>query len=156
MSELAKFESDIRLAREYPVSVLITAAADRALEIAHAIADPRETGRPRLMMFDGAAILDAVNRARWEGAGTEDGSDLVIRDVDRLSHTEQAALMALLETEIQYGCRRIIAATPACLFARVEDGTFMPQLFYRLNVIHIKSDPGNEGRQTSSKPIIAA
>ena len=156
MSELAKFESDIGLARKFPVSVLITAAAERALAIAYAIADPGETGRPRLMMFDGAAILDAANRERWEGAGTDDEGDLVIRDIHRLSKTEQAALMALLETESQSGCRRIIAASPACLFDRVQNGTFMGELFYRLNVIHIVSDPCSEGRRTSSGPIIAA
>jgi DNA-binding NtrC family response regulator len=156
MSELAKFESDISLARKFPVSVLITAAAEPALAIACAIADPGETGRLRLMMFDGAAILDAANRERWERAGTEDRADLVIRDIDRLSTTEQAALMTLLDTASQCGSRRIIVASPASLFARVEEGTFMPELFYRLNVIHIMSDPCSEGRGTSSRPIIAA
>jgi transcriptional regulator of acetoin/glycerol metabolism len=156
MSELAKFESDISLARSFPVSVLITAAADRALAIAHAIADPRDTGKPRLMMFDGAAILDAANRERWQRAGTEDRADLVIRDIDRLSTTEQAALMTLLDTESQSGRRRIIAASAASLFARVEEGTFIPELFYRLNIIHIVSDPCSEGRGTPSRPIIAA
>ena len=156
MSELAKFESDINLARRFPVPVLITAAAERALAIAVAIADPRETGKPRLTMFDGAAILEAANRKRWEGAGTEDVADMVIRDIDRLSKAEQAALMALLDTENQSGCPRIIAASPACLFDRVQDGTFMRELFYRLNVIHIVSDPCSEGRVTSSRPIIAA
>jgi transcriptional regulator of acetoin/glycerol metabolism len=155
MSELAKLESDISLARSYPVSVLITAAASRALAIALAIADPG-TGEPRLMMFDGAAILDAANRERWEGAGTEDRVDLVIRDIHQLSTLEQAALMTLLDTESQSGRRRIIAASPASLFARVVEGTFMPELFYRLNVIHIVSDPGSEERGTSSRPIIAA
>jgi transcriptional regulator of acetoin/glycerol metabolism len=156
MSELATFESDIHLARRFPVPVLITAEAERAMAIAIAIADPRDMGRPRLMMFDGAAILDAANRERWEDAGTEDVADLVIRDIDRLSNTEQAALMALLDTEHQSGCPRIIAASPACLFDRVQDGTFMRELFYRLNVIHIVSDSCSEGRRTSSEPIIAA
>jgi len=108
------------------------------------------------MMFDGAAILDAANRERWERAGTEDGADLIIRDIDRLSKSEQAALMTLLDTDSHSGSRRIIAASPACLFARVEEGTFMRELFYRLNVIHIVSDPCSEGRGTSSRPIIAA
>jgi len=156
MSELAKFESDISLARRFPVSVLITAEAEPALAIACAIADPRETGRPRLMMFDGAAILDAANRQRWESAGTAEAADLVIRDIDRLSQIEQAALMTLLDTERESGSRRIIAAAPASLFARVQEGTFMGELFYRLNVIHIVSDPCGEGHGTSPRPIIAA
>jgi transcriptional regulator of acetoin/glycerol metabolism len=156
MSDLAKFESDISLARKYPFSVLITAAAEPALAIASAIARPGATGKPRLMLFDGAAILDAANRERWDRAGSEDSTDLVIRDIHRLSTAEQAALMTLLDSESRRGNRRIIAASPASLFARVEEGTFMPELFYRLNVIHIVGDSCSEGRGTSSRPIIAA
>jgi hypothetical protein len=40
MTELRKHESDMNLARRYPVSVLITAPPDRALAIAAAISDP--------------------------------------------------------------------------------------------------------------------
>jgi hypothetical protein len=154
MSELAGFESEIKLARKFPVSVLIIAATERALAIAHAIASPGEMGRPGLMMFDGAAILEAANRQRWDAAGPRDVSDLVISDIHRLSRAEQAALMALLDNECQSGSRRIIAASPARLFDRVQDGTFMGELYYRLNVIHIVSEPCGEGRPASSGPII--
>jgi hypothetical protein len=39
MTELRMHESDMNLARQYPVSVLITAPPDRALKIATAISD---------------------------------------------------------------------------------------------------------------------
>jgi transcriptional regulator of acetoin/glycerol metabolism len=163
MSELVRFESrigancesEIKLARKFPVSVLITAAAERALAIAHAIAGPGEMGRPAVTMFDGAAILDAANRERWGAAGTGDAGDLVIRDIHRLTSAEQTALMALLDTGRQPGSRRIISAAHACLFDRVQDGTFMRELYYRLNVIHIVSDPCGEGRPAFPGPIIA-
>jgi DNA-binding NtrC family response regulator len=154
MCELATFEPEINLARKFPVSVLITAAAERAMSIAHAIANPGEIGKRGLMMFDGGAILDAANRARWDAAGTEDGGDLVIRDIHRLTKAEQTALMGLLDAESLGGSRRIIAAAPECLFDRVQDGTFMGELYYRLNVIHIVSKPCNKGRPTPPGPII--
>ena len=141
MTEPANLASDIQTARRFPVSVLITGPPERALAIANAIAEPRGAGEAgRLLMFDGAAFLEAVNRDRWDAAGSDERADLVIRDIDRLTSAEQAALMALLDTGSQYGSRRIISAAPASLFDRVQDGTFMRELYYRLNVIHIVSD----------------
>ena len=112
-------------------------------------------GRPGLVIFDGAAILDAANQARLDAAGTDDRGDLVIRDIHRLTRDEQTALMALLDSEMQSGSRRIIAASPGCLFDCVHDGSFMGELYYRLNVIHIVGDPCCEERPTSPGPIIA-
>jgi transcriptional regulator of acetoin/glycerol metabolism len=155
MSELWTHEGDMALARRYPVSVLITAPPDRALAIAKKIADDDGSGS-RLVMFDGAAILDPANWRRWDEAGTSDDEDLVVRDVQGLSEAEQAALLKLLDTETELGCRRIIATSSASLFDRVRNGTFLGRLFYRLNVIHIVSDSLSEGRRTSSRPIIAA
>ena len=69
MTELTKHEGDMNLARRYPVSVLITAPPERALEIAFAIADDHDIGH-----------------------------DLVVRDVHRLSDVQQTELMRLLDT----------------------------------------------------------
>jgi len=128
MTELRNHEGEIGLARRYAVSVLITAPADRALEIASAIADENNT----------------------------ECEDLVVREVNGLSEAEQLALMKLLETEAEWGRRRIIATTSTSLFDRVQSGAFLEDLFYRLNVIHIVGDSCSEGRGTSSRPIIAA
>jgi hypothetical protein len=155
MTELRNHEGEIGLARRYPVSVLITASADSALAIANAIADENETGRSRLLLFDGADILDPANRRTWEGAG-DDYEALVVREVNGLSEAEQAALMRLLETEADWGRRRIIATTSTCLFDQVQSGAFLEELFYRLNVIHIVGNSLSEGLGTSSRPIIAA
>lgn len=127
MTELTKHEGDMNLARQYPVSVLITAPPERALEIAFAIADDRDIGH-----------------------------DLVVRDVHRLNDVQQAELMRLLDTATAEGPRRIIAISPTSLFERVQEGTFLRELFYRLNVIHIVNQPCTEGLGTSSRPIIAA
>ena len=73
-----------------------------------------------------------------------------------MTDIQQTALMRLLDTEIDEGTRRIIATSSTSLFERVQDGTFLDRLFYRLNVIYIISDPCTEGLGTSSRPIIAA
>jgi hypothetical protein len=128
--------------------VLIIAAAERALAIAQAIADPGDMGKPGLLIFDGAAILDPTNQARLDAAGTDERGDLVIRDIHRLTRDEQTALMALLDSDPPSGSRRIIAASPGCLFDCVHDGSFMGEF-------HIVSDPGCEERPASPGPIIA-
>jgi hypothetical protein len=138
------------------VSVLITAPADSAMKIAHAIAEGYERPAPGLVMFDGAALLDPANWRRWEKGAADDEADLVIREVHALSESEQAALMRLLETASETCRRRIIATSSASVFDRVERGTFMAALFYRLNVVHIVGDSCNEGRGASPRPIIAA
>ena len=139
MDELDNHTLEIGTARQFAVSVLITAPPDQALAIAGAIANGRATGPARLVIFDGAAILDPLNWERWELAAGESDEDLVVRDVDGLNDEQQAALMRLLETGMPYR-RRLIATSPTCLFERVKNGSFLDQLFYRLNVIHIASD----------------
>ena len=156
MEKLPNLESDIGLARSFPVSVLITAPPDSAMKIAHAIAEGHGRPTPGLVMFDGAALLDPANRRMWERGATDDDADLVIREVHALSAVEQAALMKLLDAAYETGRRRIIATSSASVFDRVEQGTFMAALFYRLNLVHIVSDPCAEGRGASRRPIIAA
>jgi hypothetical protein len=156
MDKLLNLDSDIGLARTFPVSVLITAPPDSAMKIVHAIAEGHGRPIPGLVMFDGAALVDLANWRRRERGATDDEADLVIREVHALSEAEQAALMKLLETAYAIGRRRIIATSSASVFDRVEQGTFMAALFYRLNIVHIVSDPCNEGRGASPRPIIAA
>ena len=86
----------------------------------------------------------------------DDDADLVVREVHELTDIQQTALMRLLETETDEGPRRIVATSSTSLFDRVQEGTFLERLFYRLNVIHIVSEPCTEGLGTSSRPIIAA
>ena len=126
MTELRNHEGEIGLARRYPVSVLITAPADRALAIANAI--------------------------------SADGKALVVQEINGLSDAEQLALMTLLDADAggEGGRRRIIATTSTSLFDRVQSGTFLEDLFYRLNVIHIVGDSFGERLGTPSRPIIAA
>jgi hypothetical protein len=152
MTELAGVESDIGLAGRYPVCVLITAPLPQARAIAEAIAAAGGRGPDGLRALDGAAILQAASRGVWDGSSGADQADVVVEDVERLTLPEQCALMQLLETDRAGGCRRVIATTSACLIDRVERGTFMAALFYRLNAVHVVNDwscPASEERSSS-------
>jgi hypothetical protein len=155
VTDLRKHESELQLARRLMVSVLITAPPDCALEIASAIAGEDDSGRARMLILNGPALLDPASWDRRNDAYIAADADLVIRDVDHLTLAEQAALLWQLETESADAPRRIIATSSASLFDRVQDGTFLDSLFYRLNVIHIVSDACPEAPATSSRPIIA-
>jgi hypothetical protein len=140
MTRLVNLETDIGLARQYPLPVLITAPPDRALPVADAIAagDKNNKLLP-VVMFDGAAIVSAALDDGPANGTTTDDAVLVVREVHLLSDAEQAALMLLLNDGAKVGHRRIIATSSVCLFDRVVRGTFNARLFYRLNAIHILS-----------------
>jgi hypothetical protein len=129
-------ETDIALAKNCRACVLITAAPDRALAVVDSIADGTTENR----ILDGAAIVDAARGDWWGDGTTRDKLVAVVREVDALSETEQAALMTLLDAREQARYRRIVATSSVCLFDRVRQGTFNPALFYRLNVLHIVSN----------------
>jgi hypothetical protein len=139
MTEPVKLETDIRLARQSRVPVLITAPPDRALALARAIAAGKKNRKktPPLVVCDGAAIVRAALGDRRENGMTDDDVVLVVREVHELSDTEQSALMLLFFNGEELGNRRIIATSSVCLLNRVARGTFNEGLFYRLNAIHI-------------------
>jgi transcriptional regulator of acetoin/glycerol metabolism len=141
MTGPADLEIEIGLAKQSRAPVLITAPADRAVAVAHAIAAGVTQTKPAVVMCDGSAVVRA---ARPGGGGNGTGADevvLVVREVHALSDTEQAALMLLFDRTIDdAGHRRIIATSSVCLFDRVKRGMFDAGLFYRLNIIHIVSD----------------
>lgn len=137
MTGLTRVETEIERARQFRVPVLITGPPDRALTIAHAIAAGGKKRTHRMVMCDGAAIVSAARGDGWDMAA--DGVALVVREVHALSEIEQAALRQLLNADEDV--RRVIATSSVCLFDRVQQGTFNKTLFYRLNIMHIVSDP---------------
>ena len=153
MTGLRNLETDIGLARQHALPVLITAPPDRALPVAHAIAAGGNEKQKTLpvMMFDGPAIVSAALGERWAKAATTNDVVLVVREVHALSDTEQAALMLLLYDGQEAEHRRIIATSSVCLFDRVEQRTFNASLFYRLNAIHIVSQSCSD-RATATRP----
>ena len=144
MTGHSNLETDIRLARQSRLPVLITAPPDRALAVAHAIADGGNGQTPTMAVCDGAALVGAAWGERRAGGTSGPDMSLVVLEVHTLSDDEQAALMQVLVDERELGRQRVIATSSVCLWRRVVQGRFDATLFYRLNAIHIVSHPGSE------------
>jgi hypothetical protein len=133
---------DIAVAARTSVPVLISApeesALPMALEIAMGCGDD-----------GGVVVVDAADadhrhlRSTFElvsEAGLSPLRTIVVQGVEALDPAQQSALMALVADTAGPDSRacRIITTTSVPLFERVTQGSFDPDLFYRLNRIHIK------------------
>ena len=110
---------------------------------------PRELAESTLFGHERGAFTGAVARATGvaerAGAGT-----LLLDEVAELSPALQAKLLRLVQersflpvgaTAERPFAARIVCATHADLAARVRDGTFREDLFYRLNVLPVAIPP---------------
>jgi DNA-binding NtrC family response regulator len=110
---------------------------------------PRELAESTLFGHERGAFTGAVARATGvaerAGAGT-----LLLDEVAELSPDLQAKLLRLVQersflplgaTAERPFAARIVCATHADLAARVRDGTFREDLFYRLNVLPVAIPP---------------
>ena len=100
--------------------------------------------------FTGA---QAARAGRFEQA---DGGTLFLDEIGDMSLPLQAKLLRVLqerEFEKLGSSRtvsvdvRVVAATSADLLKRIEAGTFRPDLYYRLNVVHLRLPPLRERRE---------
>jgi DNA-binding NtrC family response regulator len=62
---------------------------------------------------------------------------LVLLDVERLDREQQAQLDRWLERFDERGRVQVVSAGSAPLFSLVETGAFLPDLYYRLNVVRM-------------------
>ena len=65
-------------------------------------------------------------------------STLVLDDIDLLPDEEQQALLDWLE--ITQSAPQIVSLTTGSLYDRVQSGTFLGALYYRLNLLHLQVD----------------
>jgi two-component system response regulator AtoC len=89
-----------------------------------------------------------------------DGGTLFLDEIGDMSLPLQSKLLRVLQerefeklgssrtTKVDV---RIVAATSADLEQRIEQGSFRPDLYYRLNVVHLKLPPLRERREAISK-----
>lgn len=129
--------TDIELAIQSTVAVLISAPPEDALSIARVIADQRGWSN-ELLVFD-------FGSARHKRRQHLDGQPplrrariLLLREVHDLTPRQQARLMELLEADAVPGARpRIIVSSSISLWRCVQEGLFDERLYYRLNAIHL-------------------
>jgi hypothetical protein len=143
-AESAWCEIDINLAARYDGPVLISATPDDALAIARLIATLGRGGSPTQVLICDLAAGDDVMTAMADAALRQHlGSErlmLLLREVQALTPSDQTIVMKrLVDRQLRpfENTARIIASSSINLFQRVEQGTFDPRLFYRLNAIHI-------------------
>jgi hypothetical protein len=93
-----------------------------------------------------AAVLGALrpvlrpSTAYWQAdqplssAATKTPETLIVRDLSRLSKTEQRRLLDWLQ--LNDGATQVVSETPVCLLKLVEQGSFDAALYYALNVVY--------------------
>jgi hypothetical protein len=140
---LARFHSlDLEVAARTSLPVLISGPAELALptaiDIAVGIGGTDAEGVVVVDAGDAHYLRATLSRAMSAEIGRPRA--VVIHGVDALDTVEQAAVMALVGNVPvpQSGACRLITTTAVSLFDRVVEGRFDPDLFYRLNEIHIK------------------
>lgn len=126
-----------------------SAAADEPFVQLNCAALPRELIESELFGHEKGAFTDA--RAVKKGLLEIAGSGTVFLDeIGELPVDLQAKLLSALETKTfrriggtrsRQMAARIIAATNADLAAKIKDGTFRDDLFYRLNVFTLSLPP---------------
>jgi hypothetical protein len=140
----AALEEDLAIAARARVPVLISAPPERALTIARTIAtrsDP--AGTETMRVCDTAAgedVLAALAENRLLTSEGQGPTTFLLREVQMLTESQQAAVMRLLDTHPLRAVEetpRIITTSSVSLFDLVKQGSFDARLFSRLNVIHI-------------------
>ena len=103
-----------------------------------------------LLGADPGAYTGAPNRAREGRFEAADGGTLFLDEIGNLPLAGQMKLLRILETgqferlgssKTRQVAVRVISATNADLPARIRDGSFREDLYYRLNVIELRLPP---------------
>jgi hypothetical protein len=89
-----------------------------------------------------AAVMPFLRLPRWRVRGDGElilpssGGVVILDRVDLLGASQQVALRGWLSARPV--STQVIATTPIFLYGRVQQGLFLEDLYYRLNVIHIQ------------------
>jgi hypothetical protein len=132
---------DMAIAAATPFPVLISAPSERALPIAIAIAASAGAHRPDdVLVVESATArsqIPGLMKARETGRGHR---VVLLRNIEAFDRAQQSLVAELLDHTLRPGAARcrVIATTSVSLFKQVADGSFDSDLFYKLNVIHIR------------------
>ena len=111
---------------------------------------PSELIEAELFGADPGAYTGAPNRAREGRFEAADSGTLFLDEIGNLPLAGQMKLLRILETgqferlgssKTRQVAVRVISATNADLPARIRDGSFREDLYYRLNVIELRLPP---------------
>jgi DNA-binding NtrC family response regulator len=169
---MQKLLEEVRAIAPFPTTVLVTGETGSGKEmIARAIHQLSPRREKALVALNCAAVPEQLledelfghvkgaftgaqggREGRFEQA---DGGTLFLDEIGDMSLPLQSKLLRVLqerEFEKLGSSRtikvdvRVVAATSANLSKRIEDGTFRPDLYYRLNVVHLRLPPLRERR----------
>jgi DNA-binding NtrC family response regulator len=111
---------------------------------------PSELIEAELFGADPGAYTGAPNRAREGRFEAADGGTLFLDEIGNLPLAGQMKLLRILETgqferlgssKTRHVAVRVISATNADLPAKIREGSFREDLYYRLNVIELRLPP---------------
>ena len=87
-------------------------------------------------------VVNAADALHPAAAAAAENGTLLVQEVENLTAAAQLQLLGFVDrTAVGGNNVRLMTATSANLFERVQDGTFRDDLFYRLNVIHFVIQP---------------
>jgi DNA-binding NtrC family response regulator len=170
---MQKLLEQVRAIAPFPTTVLVTGETGTGKEmIARAIHQLSPRSGKSLVALNCAAVPEQLledelfghvkgaftgahggREGRFEQA---DGGTLFLDEIGDMSLPLQAKLLRVLqerEFEKLGSSRtvkvdvRVVAATSADLEKRIEEGTFRPDLYYRLNVVHLQLPPLRKRRE---------
>jgi transcriptional regulator with PAS, ATPase and Fis domain len=148
-AEIARLTEEIELSKASNAKVLITGDGDvRKDLIAHAIHHGSVRSMHPFVPIKCATLTETIFGSELENA---DRGTVFLDEADGMTPAVQALLLQFLETSVIQSAGsngatrrvdvRVIAAADRNLPDLVLSGTFLEDLFYRLNVIHIVVPP---------------
>jgi two-component system response regulator GlrR len=141
---------DAGLAARHHLPLLITAASiDHVERIARQVHAASGLSTRPLVTFRAAGFFDrpAPFALQWRGLlDAARGGSILINALEEMSSGAQrlfnSALKGLQEGAVP-SPPRLMTGTTVRLYARVAEGEFLEELFYRLNVIHLLARDGH-------------